>query len=277
MAGSAVGPVAGNAVLGDADIPARRHLRAGIGGDDGDVGQFRHRTRGFGKPDRRAAADHDEAVGIKPLQFGKDVLERLARHGLPAGVAEADNALGDRGDDGLGEFGAGLRAQDDDAREFVAVGLRAQRLGRARPEHDADRVGVIGECIGHFGFLMRGFPSAFHPPPLSRGRMRQCIFAARTRANSASSLRGAERRSNPGPHARLDCFASLAMTDGRTNQKEGKRNADRRLLQPAVQLARPRADCAARSPVGVPPRLFLELSEPLRPASGQASWDSTCA
>jgi hypothetical protein len=30
----------------------------------------------------------------------------------------------------------------------------------------------------------------------------------------------------------------------------------------------------ARSPVGVPLRLLLEMSEHLRPASGQASWDA---
>ena len=36
--------------------------------------------------------------------------------------------------------------------------------------------------------------------------------------------------------AALDCFAALAMT----KKRKGKRNADRRLLQPAVQLARPR-------------------------------------
>ena len=58
------GVVAADAIGGDADAPARRHFRAGIGGDDGDVRQFGGRRRGFGEPDRRAAADDDETVGI---------------------------------------------------------------------------------------------------------------------------------------------------------------------------------------------------------------------
>ena len=103
--------------------------------------------------------------------------------------------------------------------------------------------------------------------------MRQCIFAARTRANSASSLRGAKRRGNPDPHARLDCFASLAMTDGRTNQKEGKRNADRRVSNRPHHFGCGSVLSGARSPVGVPPRFCLAGFRPLRATSGQVSWD----
>jgi hypothetical protein len=69
-------------------------------------------------------------------------------------------------------------------------------------------------------------------------------------------------------------------------KKEGKRNADRRVVanlrtadkftQSAQTIC---SDAAARaggtrSPVGVPPRLFAEVSEHLHPASGQASWDA---
>ena len=54
--------IAADAIVGNADVPPRRHFRAGIGGDDGDVGNFGRRRGGLGQSDRRAAADHDKAV-----------------------------------------------------------------------------------------------------------------------------------------------------------------------------------------------------------------------
>jgi hypothetical protein len=55
-----------------------------------------------------------------------------------------------------------------------------------------------------------------------------------------------------------------------------KREAERRQtrIQPSAPYGRGSVLFGARSPVGVPPRLFLEMSEHLRPASGQASWDA---
>jgi len=59
---------------------------------------------------------------------------------------------------------------------------------------------------------------------------------------------------------------------GRTKQREAERRPTR---SPIVRII----GCGsvlggARSPVGVPPRLLLEMSEHPRPASGQASWDA---
>ena len=55
-----------------------------------------------------------------------------------------------------------------------------------------------------------------------------------------------------------------------------RREAERRQtrIQPSALDVRGSVLGGARSPVGVPPRLFLEMSEHLRPASGQASWDA---
>ncbi len=148
-----LGAIAGDAVFGDADIPARRHFRAGIGGDDGNVTKLGHRGRGLGETDRRAAADHDEAVGVDALELGEDVLEGFARHGLSAGVAEAQAALRDRRDHAAGEFGPRLRAQHQKPRHFVQIGFGAERGGGARAEDDAHRVGVVGELVCHRPFL----------------------------------------------------------------------------------------------------------------------------
>ena len=69
----------------------------------------------------------------------------------------------------------------------------------------------------------------------------------------------------------------------KNKRKIRKRNADRRSVFLSAPAGAGRATrvpaCAdpplrARSPVGVPPRLFLETSKRLRPASGQASWDA---
>jgi len=57
-------------------------------------------------------------------------------------------------------------------------------------------------------------------------------------------------------------------------KKKGKRNADRRVSNRPHHFGCGSVLSGARSPVGVPPRLFLEMSEHLRPASGQASWDA---
>ncbi len=65
-------------LVGNADIPTRRHFRAGIGGDDGDIRQPRRCRRGFAKPDRRAAADHDKAVGVVLLD-GRQACARTRR------------------------------------------------------------------------------------------------------------------------------------------------------------------------------------------------------
>ena len=138
-----------NTLIGDADIPARRHFRAGIGGDDGDIRQLGRGRRGLGEPDRRAAADHDEAVGIVPLDVGKDALERVARHVLARGVAEADDAVGDRGGDAAREIGARLRAQHHKPRHFVQFGFRGERADGAGAEHDAHRIGAVGEGGDH--------------------------------------------------------------------------------------------------------------------------------
>ena len=76
--------------------------------------------------------------------------------------------------------------------------------------------------------------------------------------------------------AALDCFASLAMTKVRTIEREAERRQTR--IQPSAPYGRGSVLSGARSPVGVPPRLLLEMSEHLRPASGQASWDAAaCA
>ena len=160
------GVVAADAVGGNADAPARRHFRAGIGGDDGDIGQLGGRGRGFGKPDRRAAADHDEAVGVEPLEIGEHAFERLARHIRLRRIANADAAIGDALGHAAREVIARFRAQHQKPRHFVEIGFRAKRADGAWSEHDAHRVGVIGEWLRgyHSGLISRtSFAFAAHP------------------------------------------------------------------------------------------------------------------
>ena len=57
-------------------------------------------------------------------------------------------------------------------------------------------------------------------------------------------------------------------------EEKGKRNADRRVSNRPHHFGCGSVLGGARSPVGVPPRLLLGMSEHLRPASGQASWDA---
>ena len=80
--------------------------------------------------------------------------------------------------------------------------------------------------------------------------------------------------------AAQDCFAcacnlALAMTNegkARTKEREAERRQTRSPIVRIIGCGRVLG--GARSPVGVPPRLLLEMSEHLRPASGQASWDA---
>ena len=102
--------VAADALFGDADIPARRHFRAGIGCHDRDIREAGRRCRGLRQPDRRAATDDDEAVGVDPFDLAENALKGVARHGLAGGVAKALTAVGDRRDDLLRDIGARRRA-----------------------------------------------------------------------------------------------------------------------------------------------------------------------
>ncbi len=114
------------------------------------------------------------------LDRGEDALERVARHVLSGGVAEADAAIGERGGDAAREIGARLRAQHQEPRHFVMIGFGGERTDRAGAEHDAHRIGMVSECIGH-----------------------------------KFSIRHCEERSDEAIQrfiAALDCFASLAMT-----------------------------------------------------------------
>ena len=151
------GAFAGDAILGDADEPARRHFRAGISRDDCDVRNFGGCRGGFGEPNRRAAADHDETVGIETLQLGQHALERIAWHVLPGGVAKADAAVGERRGDAAREIGARFRAQHHEPRHVVEFGLGTQRADRACAEDDAHGIGVVGEAIHvhHFSLISR--------------------------------------------------------------------------------------------------------------------------
>ncbi len=75
----AVVVVAGHAVLAGADRPGRRHFRAGIGRDHRDRPQAGIGGDGLGEADRRATADHQDAVGVLLLGMVDELGEALAR------------------------------------------------------------------------------------------------------------------------------------------------------------------------------------------------------
>jgi hypothetical protein len=142
--------VAGSdAVFRSADIPARRHFRAGIGCDDRDVGQAGRGRRRLGQADWRTAAEDNEAVGLEPLDVIQNAVKSLARHVLTSRVAKPDATVRDRRDELARQVGARRRAQHDQSRNFVPIDFIAQRGDAPGAENDPHRIGAIGEGLNH--------------------------------------------------------------------------------------------------------------------------------
>ena len=117
--------VARHPVRTGADRPARRHLRAGIGRDHRDRAQAGLGGDGLGEADRRAAADHDQAVGV--LLLG--VLDQL---GQPlAGIAGLRQLMD------IGDAARGLRLDPlrgrPGSRWCTGSGRASACAGPARP------------------------------------------------------------------------------------------------------------------------------------------------
>ena len=113
------------------DAENGRHLRAGIGGRNGEDGQARLEGNGLGEPDGRAASDGDRAVGVESprlLAGGARHLDRDMHH---RAVEDSGAAAGEAAFDVVG--GSPLRRGKHERSP------RAQKLDLALEVREASR------------------------------------------------------------------------------------------------------------------------------------------
>ncbi len=115
----------------------RRHLRAGVGGGDGDLGQVGPQRQRLGKPDGRAAADRDEAVRALGLDH---------RHGL------------------FGDLDGRVHGRSGEDRPAGLAQQRHRPLGHGTLRAGADhQQALAGQGRGLFGQAVQGAFAEHHP------------------------------------------------------------------------------------------------------------------
>ena len=123
----------------------RRHLRAGERRRDDDLRQIGAQRDRLRQPDRRAAADRQNAVRLHRRHRRQRRLRDIGRRmHLRPGIDDP-RPLADHPREGRGDIGLRRRRDHHGARNAQPIQLGADRGAGAGPEDDAAGVGGVGE------------------------------------------------------------------------------------------------------------------------------------